>query len=76
MYNLVIVDDETYILEGLKNVIDWKNLGFQVVATFFDGEEAFEFVISNSNVDVVLSDIRMPRKDGISMIEDLRSGIG
>lgn len=71
MYKLIIVDDEKYILEGLKNVINWNGLGFSVVGAFSDGEEALEYVSIN-NIDVVLSDIRMPKMDGITFITELR----
>ena len=35
MYRLIIVDDEKRIRMGLKNIIDWEKLGFEVTENFF-----------------------------------------
>lgn len=66
MYRLIIADDEKVILKGLRDYIDWKEMGFQVVETFEDGKEALEYIKSNL-VDVVLSDIEMAEVSGLEL---------
>ena len=64
MYKLIIVDDEKNIREGLVNCYPWKTLGFEISASFSDGKSALDY-IDRCCVDVVLSDIRMPRMNGL-----------
>jgi two-component system response regulator YesN len=71
MYKLIIVDDEQAILNGLKNVIDWNSLGFEIAGTYTNGEQALQEVLQNPP-DAILTDIKMPVKDGISFIKDVR----
>ena len=68
MYKLVIADDEEYIREGLRNVVDWANLGFKLDAAFEDGLPVIEY-IQNNPVDVVLTDIKMTKKSGLDIAE-------
>lgn len=70
MYQLLIVDDEVSIRHGMANSIPWNQLGFAVAGMSADGTEAVEFVESHE-VDVVLSDIRMPKMDGVELMEYL-----
>lgn len=68
MYRLVVSDDEFNIRQGLTRFIDWKNLGFEVVAQFEDGKEVIEYVESNL-VDVVLTDVMMFQVSGLEVAE-------
>jgi two-component system response regulator YesN len=70
MYNVLIVDDEPWIANGIKKLVDWESLGFTVVGEAFDGIAALEF-IENNKPDVVISDIRMPGLDGIELLEQI-----
>ena len=38
VYQVLLVDDEYMILNGLKKIIDWQSLGFQIVATANNNE--------------------------------------
>ena len=71
IYKLVIADDESWILEGLRDCMDWKSLGFEIVGAFEDSEAALQFCISHE-VDAVLSDINMPQMTGLDFIKKLR----
>lgn len=66
--SLLIVDDEKSIRNGLKNGIDWEAYGIEVMETAKDGEEAFH-IIKEYQPDIVITDIRMPVCDGLSLIE-------
>lgn len=72
MYRVLIVDDERLIREGLRGLIDWPSLGFQVEAVASDGVEALE-ILAETPVDLVIADIRMPRMDGLEFLETLRA---
>ena len=68
MYRLIIADDEKNIREGLAECYPWEELGFEVCGVFPDGKSALDY-IERYRVDVVMSDIRMPRKDGLALAE-------
>lgn len=66
MYKLIIVDDEQNIREGIASCYPWEALGYEISDIFSDGKLALEYV-ERCCVDVVLSDIRMPRMDGLEL---------
>ena len=68
MYKIMIVDDEILVRVGLKSTIDWNSLGFELVAEAANGEQAYELFLSKEP-DVVLTDIRMPKMDGLKLTE-------
>lgn len=69
MYKLIIIEDEYRIRAGLAAVIDWKSLGFEVIATFEDGEDFFNWLKPANAIDVILTDIQMPRVGGIQIAQ-------
>lgn len=68
---VLIADDESVVLEGLKYIIDWNELGFSICSQASNGQEALDKIM-NLNPDLVLLDIRMPRLTGIEIIETAR----
>lgn len=70
MFNLIIVDDEDIILNGLSKYINWTALNFELVGTAHSMSEALELVESHP-VDVVLTDIRMEYETGLDLIAKL-----
>ncbi len=71
MYSLVIVDDETELLEGLSQYFPWGKLGFAVEGAFTNARTALQWCKDNAT-DVVLTDIRMPFMSGLDLIEQLK----
>lgn len=67
MYKILAVDDEYMILEGLKYLLPWNELGFEFVKTARTAMEALDY-LDNNHVDLVISDITMPEMTGIEMI--------
>lgn len=65
---IVIVDDEYIIAEGIKTMIDRSGLDFQVVASAYDGIAGLK-LLKQFRPEVVITDIRMPGMDGLSLIE-------
>lgn len=66
--NVLIADDEKIVLEGLKYIIDWEHLGFTICQTASDGADALEKIMT-LNPDLVLMDIRMPKMNGIEVVQ-------
>ncbi len=72
MLKLLIVDDEQFPRQCLAEKIPWQNYGVEVIATAGDGQEALERILDQAP-DVVVTDIRMPRMDGIQFLVQLKA---
>jgi two-component system response regulator YesN len=66
MYDVLIVDDESIICEGISKIIDWRKYDFNVIGLAGNGREAME-IIKNRHTDLVITDIRMPAMDGLEL---------
>ena len=66
---VVLVEDEEIVLKELVETIDWTGLGLEVVGTASDGIEG-EKMIKTLSPDIVVTDIKLPGKNGLQMIED------
>ncbi|MEX2104207.1 MAG: response regulator transcription factor [Bacilli bacterium] len=64
MIHIAIVDDDPFIRESLKLILNQDPM-LTVVGTCTNGEEAFTFVQAEPKIDVVLMDIRMPICNGV-----------
>lgn len=72
LLTMILVDDEPIILKGLLETYDWARMGFRVVGAAKNGEAALE-LIREKQPDVVLTDVRMKRMDGLTLIERARA---
>lgn len=72
MHRVLLIDDERIIVEGLRRVIRWEEYNCQVVGTASDAEEGAQ-MIRELSPQILFTDIRMPGRDGLSMIAGLRS---
>ncbi|MBQ6327848.1 MAG: response regulator transcription factor [Kiritimatiellae bacterium] len=70
MIKVLIVDDHPMIREGLSTMFASRER-FAVAGTAAGAEEALEFCRVNGLPDVVLSDIVMPRRDGLWLLEQM-----
>lgn len=66
MYRLLIVDDEPAVRAGLRTYFDWAAYGIEVAGEADDGDVALE-MITRDQPDLILTDVRMPTMDGITM---------
>jgi two-component system, response regulator YesN len=71
MYEVVLVDDDVFVIQFLKKMIPWQEYGFEVVAHFQDSSLALEYLQENA-YDVLITDIGMPKLTGIELIEQLK----
>lgn len=71
MYNVMIVEDSKPILRNIKMLLETLSFPIRVAATATNGEEALA-AIKQSPIDLLLTDIRMPKMDGLSLIEQAK----
>lgn len=69
MIRVVVVDDQTLVRHGIRSLLSLTE-GIEVVGEAADGVEAVE-AIARLRPDVVLLDVRMPRMDGLAVLERL-----
>lgn len=67
---ILIADDEDYTREGLLEEIEWEDFGIDEIMQAVNGEEALK-IVKWFRPDIVLSDIRMPKMDGIAFAEEM-----
>ncbi|ANS73909.1 hypothetical protein AWM70_04455 [Paenibacillus yonginensis] len=71
MYKVILVEDEIFARQGLRNLIDWNSCGYEVVEEADNGEEALG-MIELIKPELVITDIRMPVLDGLGLIQAVR----
>lgn len=71
MYSVFLADDEKIIRQGLHYIIDWNQLGFNIIGEAADGEQCLRFM-EEQNPDIVLIDIKMPKLSGLEVIRMAR----
>lgn len=71
MYKAMIVEDEMLVRIGIRNVIKWETLGIQLTEDAENGARALE-IYRSEHPDIVLTDLRMPEMDGMSLIRYIR----
>lgn len=69
-YKVLLIDDEPWILYGMKKLVDWESFGFEVTEEACNGIQALD-IIRQGGIDAAFSDIRMPGLDGMQLIEEI-----
>lgn len=67
--NIMLVDDQNLVREGIKSLLNLTD-HVRIIGEAGDGEEALQ-LIPELKPDLILMDIRMPKMDGISAIEEM-----
>ncbi len=71
---VLLVDDEYMTRRVLKNKVDWNSLNAIVSGEAEDGEEAYKMALE-IQPDIIISDVRMPRMNGIELVQNLRESL-
>ena len=71
VHKVVIAEDEYLILEELADMIPWGSLGLQLAGKAGDGNTALR-LLETTGADLFITDIRIPVKDGLTVIEEAR----
>ncbi|HEY2495061.1 MAG TPA: response regulator [Paenibacillus sp.] len=73
MRNVLIVDDEPLILQGLRSVIEWEDYGLRIAGQACNGEEALSFLQNHDEaIDILITDITMPKLTGLELIQQVK----
>lgn len=68
---MLIVDDEPIISQGLRFTIPWDTYDVEIIGEAEDGREALD-MLAQQQVDIVLTDVRMPEMDGIQLAKTIQ----
>ncbi len=71
MFKLMIADDNPYALDALRDAVDWEECDLSLVGAFLNGQELLE-AAKLDVPDVVITDISMPKLNGIALAAALR----
>lgn len=71
MIKLLVVDDDIATLEVIRDLIDWEKLNINQVYTALNVTTAKQ-IINENVIDIVISDIEMPKESGIDLIKWVR----
>ncbi|MGO4547854.1 response regulator [Paenibacillus sp. 2TAB23] len=71
MWKVLLVEDEVFVRESIREIIRWEEMGFTLTGEAGDGLEALSLIKENPP-DLVLTDIIMPRMDGIELLKEAR----
>lgn len=66
-YGLLVVDDEIFAVRGITEGICWEDAGFNRVYGACSAQEAMD-ILNTSQVDVVITDIEMPKENGLELL--------
>ncbi len=69
--NVLLVDDDRFVIAALQKGIDWESLGITGVFTAYDIQKAQE-ILATSSIDLLLSDIDMPHGSGLDLLGIIR----
>lgn len=74
MINVMIADDEEVIRRGLTKITSRMDLEVNVIGSYGNGKDAWEHLntLSPSDIDLLITDIKMPMMDGFKLIEQVR----
>ena len=68
MWKVMVADDETYMLEAMEKLIDWKKLDCRLVYKAQNGQELLEYM-KKEVPDIIITDIKMPLVSGIEVAQ-------
>src|SRR5690606_31455891 len=68
MLNVLIVDDDNLVRQGLKLTIPWEKYNMQVIGDAKNGKKALEFLAEHT-VHIMITDLAMPVMSGIDLLK-------
>ena len=68
MSSILIVDDEYYLVQGVKSSLDWEALGITQIYEAYSAEQARK-IYEQYSVDILLADVEMPKESGLALIK-------
>lgn len=71
MFRVMIADDEPIVRKALQVLTNWESIDCQIVYIASDGQEVIDN-IANTNPDIIVTDIKMPGMDGLSIAKYIK----
>lgn len=72
MLGIVLIDDENIVLRGMSHLLNKHYPEHKIIGMFENGYDALELVRNSSNIDVIITDIKMPNINGICLIQEIK----
>lgn len=69
--NILLVDDQATVLDGLLHGVDFEKLGYTNVFTSNDAASALK-ICREESIHVIVSDVEMPQKNGLELLSEIR----
>ncbi|MEG0494458.1 MAG: response regulator, partial [Clostridia bacterium] len=67
MYKVIIADDNSLSIKGLQTNLNFSMLHAENVGSFLIGMDVIAYLREHADVDVLISDIRMPHMTGLEL---------
>lgn len=67
LMKIAIIDDEPLVRLGLRSMLPWNDLGYQIIGEATNGRQGLELIVKGEP-DIVITDIKMPVLDGLEMM--------
>lgn len=71
LYKLLVVDDESLIRRGIRDLIDFQSLGIDQCLEAENGENAIQ-LIKERQIHIILADINMPKMNGLELAKEAK----
>lgn len=68
----VLIDDNPVVCRAIEAAVDWEGLGCRVAGSAYDGNDGLRLIRAQCP-ELIITDIRMPGRDGLEMVQEIRS---
>lgn len=72
MYRILLIDDEPLVRMTIKSLGQWEKFGFVIACEAYDGVDALNKMKTEKSFDIILTDVSMPKMNGIEVIHHIR----
>ena len=72
MIKVLVADDEKIVHHGLQALANWEEYGFSLCYDAYNGAQALEVLRNNPDIRIVLTDLQMPKMNGLQFLEELQ----
>lgn len=72
MNHVIIIDDEIQSRNGIAEIFRNHSPKWEISGLFEDGEQALGYLLNHPEIDLIVTDIRMPKFDGLGLIKEIR----
>lgn len=71
-WKMCVIDDIVAVIEGISKSVRWSEHGIHLVGTATNGEDGLR-LIEEMSPDIIITDIRMPKIDGMALTERVKA---